>query len=89
MLVINFSFIMFSRNVEYLEMAIVILSVITLSEANMYALLSNYYRIFHKYKPEDWKIPHIAFWKKCILFCHAFFSLGIVVHKLIKSSYYE
>jgi hypothetical protein len=61
---------------DYLEIVVVILSVVSLSEANMYAFMSNYYRMFHKFQPDDWKMPSLKFWQKAILFLHALFSIG-------------
>jgi hypothetical protein len=62
---------------EYFEIAVVGVAVVALAEANTYSLISNYFRIFHKYEPGDWHTPHKAkFWQKLILFLHAFTSIG-------------
>lgn len=62
---------------EYIEIAVVIVAVIAIAEANTFSLISNYFRIFHKYAPGDWDLPHNAkFWQKFLLFTHALTSAG-------------
>ncbi|ODN05934.1 hypothetical protein Ocin01_00759 [Orchesella cincta] len=60
---------------DILETAIVIVSIFTLAESNVYALRSPYFRLFHTYEDGDWTV-HETFGRKCILFFHSFFSIG-------------
>lgn len=68
-------FLLFSDHADILEALVVIVSIFTLAEANVYALRSNYFRLFHTYEEGDWRV-HESFGYKCILFFHSFFSIG-------------
>ncbi|CAL8096081.1 unnamed protein product [Orchesella dallaii] len=78
--VVQLSVLLISRSEEItvdhvLETAIVIVSIFTLAESNVYALRSPYFRLFHSYEDGDWAV-HESFGRKCILFLHSFFSIG-------------
>lgn len=66
-----------------------IVAVAAIAEANTFSLITNYFRIFHKYEPKDWCVPHKAkFWQKLLLFLHSFTSVGsrIVSMAFLKSA---
>ncbi len=60
---------------DILEILVVVVSIFTLAEGNVYALRSNYFKLFHTYEAGDWEV-HETFGRKCILFFHSFFSIG-------------
>jgi len=44
----------------------------------MYAFVSNYFKLFQDYEPEQWRLPHLEVWKKALLFAHTFCSISMV-----------